>query len=156
MPGMDGVETTTAIRAFNQYIPIIALTANVITGMKEMFLEKGFNDFLAKPIDVSQLDSILANWIKKRKLVLLVDGNPANLRLGISVLEDKYDVITAPSVAKMLKLLENSKPDVILMNEGLRGSASINKEAAVVFITEPFDQSTLIGYIEDKLKGGGE
>ncbi|MCL2044472.1 MAG: ATP-binding protein [Treponema sp.] len=77
MPGMDGIETTLAIRNWEQKqtplvpdprspITIIALTANAVLGMREMFLEKGFNDFLAKPIDVSKLDEILDRWIPEK------------------------------------------------------------------------------------------
>ena len=43
------------------------MTANAVVGMKEMLIEKGFNDFLAKPIDVSKLDAILGRWIPKEK-----------------------------------------------------------------------------------------
>ena len=72
MPEMDGIEATTAIRAWekeslSKQMPIIALTANAVFGMREMFIEKGFNDFLAKPIDVSKLDEMLAKWIPKEK-----------------------------------------------------------------------------------------
>ncbi|GHV72126.1 hypothetical protein AGMMS49928_27880 [Spirochaetia bacterium] len=67
MPGMDGIEATEHIREFNKEIPVIALTANAISGMREMFLEKGFNDYLSKPIDVSKLDDILEKWIPKKK-----------------------------------------------------------------------------------------
>ena len=77
MPEMDGIEVTTAIRAWEneqesntirrKQVPIIALTANVISGMREMFLEKSFNDMLAKPIDISKLDEILVRWIPKEK-----------------------------------------------------------------------------------------
>ncbi|GHV92902.1 hypothetical protein AGMMS50268_34050 [Spirochaetia bacterium] len=71
MPGMDGIEATAAIRAIDKpYIKdmtIIALTANAITGMKEMFLEKGFNDYLSKPIDISKLNGIMTKWIPKEK-----------------------------------------------------------------------------------------
>ena len=56
----------------------------------------------------------------EKKLILLVDDNPANLQLGINVLEEKYDVVTAPSAEKMFKLLENSDPaampDMILLD----------------------------------------
>ncbi|GHU39522.1 hypothetical protein FACS1894190_04580 [Spirochaetia bacterium] len=73
MPGMDGIEATAAIRAmegsYYQELPIIALTANAITGMKEMFLEKGFNDYLSKPIEINKLDGILDKWIPKEKRV---------------------------------------------------------------------------------------
>jgi len=77
MPGMDGIETTAAIRAWEKeiqengklrkQIPIIALTANAVVGMKEMFIENGFNDFISKPIDVSKLDEILNHWIPEEK-----------------------------------------------------------------------------------------
>ena len=148
MPGMDGIETTTAIRTFNQNIPIIALTANVISGMKEMFLEKGFSDFLAKPIDVSKLDEMLVRWIKKKKLVLLVDEKPANLRLGMEALEDKYDIITAPSIEKMHKLLENNKPDIIIINSDMRNATTETGGLPVVFIDTPYDSVTLINCVE--------
>ena len=67
MPDMDGVEATAAIRMRNKDIPIIALTANAVSGMREMFLENGFSDFLAKPIDVANLDEILSRWIPAEK-----------------------------------------------------------------------------------------
>ena len=72
MPEMDGIETTAAIRAWEEereekQIPIIALTANAVSGMREMFIEKGFNDFIAKPIDVSEFDEMLDRWIPKEK-----------------------------------------------------------------------------------------
>jgi len=79
MPEMDGIETTAAIRELEKgseesgkggkQIPIIALTANAVVGMREMFLEKGFNDFLSKPIDVSKLDEILDCWITEKKQI---------------------------------------------------------------------------------------
>ena len=71
MPGMDGLETTAVIRGLEgeyfKTIPIIALTANAVLGMREMFIEEGFNDFLAKPIEVSKLEEILDRWIPKEK-----------------------------------------------------------------------------------------
>jgi CheY-like chemotaxis protein len=69
-PEMDGIETTIAIRALGeeyQKLPIIALTANALSGVKEMFLSKGFSDYLAKPIEISKLDAILVKWIKREK-----------------------------------------------------------------------------------------
>jgi signal transduction histidine kinase/CheY-like chemotaxis protein len=75
MPGIDGIEATIAIRRLEspdqyfQRLPIIALTANAITGIKEMFLENGLSDFLAKPIDTNQLDIILNKWIPAEKKI---------------------------------------------------------------------------------------
>jgi len=52
----------------------------------------------------------------EKKLVLLVDDNPANLRIGKNVLAEKYTVATCPSAEKMLGLLENNTPAVILLD----------------------------------------
>ncbi|MDR1470902.1 MAG: response regulator [Synergistaceae bacterium] len=73
MPGMDGIEATCSIRSleggrFNS-LPIVALTANAVFGMKEMFLENGFNDFLSKPIEIHRLYELMGRWIPKEKRV---------------------------------------------------------------------------------------
>ncbi|MDR1510182.1 MAG: response regulator [Synergistaceae bacterium] len=71
MPGMDGVEATRLIRAMSgercRTMPVVALTANAVTGMREMFLENGFNDFLSKPIETTRLDAVLKKWIPADK-----------------------------------------------------------------------------------------
>jgi CheY-like chemotaxis protein len=71
MPEMNGLEATAAIRAMRgeyfKNIPIIALTANAISGMREMFLQNGFNDYLAKPIEIQKLNEIMDRWIPKEK-----------------------------------------------------------------------------------------
>jgi signal transduction histidine kinase/CheY-like chemotaxis protein len=71
MPEMDGIEATAIIRSLEgerfRTMPIIALTANAVVGMREMFINNGFNDFLSKPIDVSKLDEILDRWIPAEK-----------------------------------------------------------------------------------------
>jgi len=63
MPGMDGIEAAAIIRKHDPNIPIIALTANAIVGMREMFISHGFSDFLSKPIDTHKLNDILERWI---------------------------------------------------------------------------------------------
>jgi signal transduction histidine kinase/CheY-like chemotaxis protein len=71
MPGMDGIEAVKLIRSMDaEYahtLPVVALTANAIVGMREMFLEKGFNDYLSKPISWPKLDAILLKWIPREK-----------------------------------------------------------------------------------------
>jgi CheY-like chemotaxis protein len=69
MPGMDGLEATEEIRKLpeGQNIPIVALTANAVSGVKEMFLAHGMNDFISKPIEVTKLENLLAKWIPKEK-----------------------------------------------------------------------------------------
>ena len=67
MPGMDGVETTRAIREIGtQYaasVPIIALTANVFADKDNIFIDHGFQGYLSKPIDLHRLDEVLRAWL---------------------------------------------------------------------------------------------
>jgi CheY-like chemotaxis protein/anti-sigma regulatory factor (Ser/Thr protein kinase) len=190
MPEMDGIEATTIIRAWEKEqaeinsensskdethrnprkrIPIIALTANAMSGMNELFAGKGFNDFLSKPIDISGLDEMLDKWMPKekkgirdkgsatedleKKLVLLVDDNPAYLRLGKNVLSEKYRVATAPSAAKLFDLLIDNHPAIILLDtdlpemDGFQAlkilkSKPETKEIPVILLSETADSAT--------------
>ena len=92
MPEMDGVETTREIRKmgindpFYKNIPIVALTANAISGTEELLLENGFNDFLTKPIDTIKLNKILENWIPKNKQkITTISGENEKLSASIKV-----------------------------------------------------------------------
>jgi CheY-like chemotaxis protein len=75
MPEMDGMEATQQIRqlglsdSYFSRLPIIALTANAVSGMKEMFLNGGFTDFMSKPIDILELNNVLLKRISKEKHV---------------------------------------------------------------------------------------
>ncbi len=72
MPGMDGVEAAEHIRNFGGWrseVPIVALTANAIEGVREMFISKGFQDFVAKPIEISQLERALKKWIPQEYIM---------------------------------------------------------------------------------------
>jgi len=61
MPGMDGIETMKEIRKDGRYanIPVIVLTANALRGMREYYLEQGFTDFIAKPVDQMALNDVI-------------------------------------------------------------------------------------------------
>ncbi|MCR4739984.1 MAG: response regulator [Lachnospiraceae bacterium] len=69
MPEMDGVDTLHSIRMLPDLkyreVPVVALTANVVSGAREMFFQYGFDDFIAKPIDVSKLERSLRNLLPK-------------------------------------------------------------------------------------------
>jgi PAS domain S-box-containing protein len=72
MPGMDGLDTTRAIRDMGgrfASITIVALSANALSGAREQFLRAGMNDFLAKPIILSELREILEKYLPGEKIV---------------------------------------------------------------------------------------
>src|SRR4029077_6118220 len=67
MPVMDGIEATRILRANPRFatLPIIAMTANALVSDREMCLQAGMNDHIAKPIDPDQLFGVLLRWIKR-------------------------------------------------------------------------------------------
>jgi CheY-like chemotaxis protein len=74
MPEMDGVEIAKRIRArdgeYYKKIPLIALSANAVSGARELFIEAGMNDFISKPIDSGQLNTILAKYLPPEKTTI--------------------------------------------------------------------------------------
>jgi CheY-like chemotaxis protein len=82
----------------------------------------------------------------EKKLIILVDDNPANLRIGKNVLAEKFTVATAPSAAKLFGLLENNRPNLILLDIDMPemdgyGAISVlkskpeTKDIPVIFLT---------------------
>lgn len=65
MPGMDGLEATQIIRSsesdsrINPFIPIIAMTAHAMVGDREVFLGKGMTDYIAKPVEIDDVEKVL-------------------------------------------------------------------------------------------------
>jgi len=72
MPIMDGIEATRCIRDLNSpvaNVPIVALTANAISGNEKMFQEAGFNGFISKPIDENALAEALYEFLPEERIV---------------------------------------------------------------------------------------
>lgn len=74
MPELDGVETLRMLRADesdpNCNTVVIALTANVIAGCREMYLEYGFNDYCSKPIQADKLEALIYRYLPKTLVYL--------------------------------------------------------------------------------------
>jgi len=94
MPGMHGIEAVGRIRemaVLDPYyadVPIVALTADALSGSREMFLENGFNDFLSKPIDTVMLSAILEKWISKGKQKsIAAENNKRTARKNDNIIE---------------------------------------------------------------------
>ena len=79
MPEMNGAEATKIIRGMGINVPIIAFTANAVTGVRESLLEAGMNDFLSKPILKASLIQVLKDWLPAEKLI---DQTPEAVSAG--------------------------------------------------------------------------
>lgn len=72
MPGMDGVETLSHIRKISSHyasVPVVAVSANALTGIHARFVDSGFTDFLPKPIEVDKLEASLKKYLPKNLLI---------------------------------------------------------------------------------------
>jgi CheY-like chemotaxis protein len=67
MPGMDGIETVKAVRAKGYTSPIVALTANAVSGQADKFMANGFDGFISKPIDIRELNASLNKFVRDRQ-----------------------------------------------------------------------------------------
>lgn len=73
MPEMDGIDTLKNIRKLEvnglDTVPIAALTANAVSGAREMFLDAGFDEYLSKPIERDKFEKILRECLPKEKII---------------------------------------------------------------------------------------
>lgn len=102
MPVMDGYQATRVIRQSGKHdeLPIIAMTANAMSGDRERCLEAGMNDHLAKPINPQEVYKTLAKWIEPTGLTL----EP------VEVLEqEEFDVEGFDTPAALLRMAGNVK-----------------------------------------------
>lgn len=68
LPGMDGRATVKVLKAdaSTQPIPVIALTAFAMKGDRESLLAEGFDDYIAKPVDIKELPKVVERYLRER------------------------------------------------------------------------------------------
>jgi CheY-like chemotaxis protein len=126
MPKMDGIETVKIIRELGYKSPIIALTANALTGQAEMFMENGFDGFISKPIDIRQLNVTLNKLVRDRYPPEVVE---AALRQAAYAKPAEAQLLSDPKLFAMFVLdAEKSleRLNAILANE-FRGEDDIRQ-----------------------------
>ncbi len=128
MPELDGVETTRIIRRLHpEYndVPIIALTANAVSGMKDMFLKEGMNDFVSKPIELKTLITKVGQWLPVEKIKKIE-------QYTITSVTSNYEeeiVVGNLDTAAAIKLLGNSKLFWVVLKDYYR---VIEKKSALI------------------------
>jgi CheY-like chemotaxis protein len=139
MPDKDGIETIKEMKECsetpNQKTPVICLTANAVSGMREMYINAGFDDYLTKPIDTARLENMLINYLppdlvhpagdeeeeeKSRPAVmhsiLVVDSDVSFLKNVREWLSDRYNVVVVKSKEQALAYLQKHEAELILMD----------------------------------------
>jgi YesN/AraC family two-component response regulator len=115
MPKMDGIEAVKIIRGMGYTNTIVALTANALIGRAKMFMEKGFDGFISKPIDSRELNQALNDFIRNKKPPEVVEmarqemrSNPAVVsHVSESSEKNVFFVRDAENVVKTLESLSD-------------------------------------------------
>jgi len=115
MPELDGFEATGQIReatsaVLNHQVPIIAMTANAMTGDRERCIRAGMNDYLAKPVKPKDLEQLLDKWLTEQK-----NGQPSASETDAG-LQKQFEIATL-QVFDELELLERLGDNKELMLE---------------------------------------
>ena len=124
MPDMDGIETLGHMREIelNKNTPAIALTANAISGAREMYLESGFEDYLSKPVEGMRLEKMLAYYLPDDKMEM-PDDEVVNYE-DTTTEEESSD---NPNLPDWLNRIEE-----IDTQEGIKNSGSIEGYLSVL------------------------
>ena len=123
MPEMDGIETFHRLKkeVNGQSVPVIALTADVSTGIHQHFLSEGFSDYLSKPVMWEKLEEVLLQWLPA-ELVSMKNGAGEDWNI---------------TEKQLLDLKQKLKKWDIELSEGLRllsGSISQYRKLAELFV----------------------
>jgi signal transduction histidine kinase/CheY-like chemotaxis protein len=126
MPVMDGVEAVRVIREeigtdYARTVPIIALTANALTGNDKMFLSCGFQAFISKPIDIMQLDAVIRQWIYRPSKAKILIEYPSE---GDTASHSSPEGALPPLAGRSAPLSPPKGNIVVPSDESLRDSAS--------------------------------
>ena len=114
MPEMDGIETLERAKNLSDSkckdTPVIALTANAISGVREMFISKGFTDYLSKPVAGKDLERMLQKYLPQDKIIS-VDDEPEEIA---EVVEEKISEPVEVAEEKISEPAEVENIDVKL------------------------------------------
>ena len=138
MPDMDGMETLRYIRESgkNTDTPVVALTANAISGARKMYLNAGFTDYLSKPVDGGRLERMLKSLIPEDKIehtddramgmvkkekqknarILVVDDDEIVCGLVKSIMEPNFEVKECFLGADARNVAREYQPDLIMLD----------------------------------------
>ena len=101
MPDLNGIDTMLMIREMGYTQPIVALTANALIGQAEMFISKGFDGFISKPIQTGHLNSILLKHIRDKQTPEVIEAAKAQVK------ETEKNIHNFQDDAELLKKLRH-------------------------------------------------
>jgi len=134
MPKLRGPQVLNKLKENSSFnTPVIALTANAINGIKEQYIDMGFNDYLAKPMDKYDLHEILNRFLNNKvlkeekveqkmvdtnnKKILIVDDNKLNIKIATHAMKDyNFNIEEAYSGKECIEKVKTNTYDLIFMD----------------------------------------
>jgi len=174
MPDKDGIETIKEMKACmdtpNKETPVICLTANAVSGMRKMYIEAGFNDYLTKPIDTGRLEKMLLKYLphnvveavaedktsltpENRHSILVINEDVNILRRLKEWLSDSYDVTVVKSKEQATAYLKNHEPELILAGNESSFENEKYKSKIIRFDSGETDQGGVVSLAADFFEG---
>ena len=136
MPEMDGIETLERAKVLPDSqckdTPIIALTANAISGVREMFISKGFTDYLSKPVDSKELERMLQKYLPPEK-VLSADEETEDKTEDLGNSEPEVEVASVEETSEKISETAAENIDVDLGMQYCGGMEEMYKEFIKMF-----------------------
>lgn len=124
MPKMDGTETLHAMEELSDNqckgVPVIALTANAVSGSRERYLKEGFTDYLSKPIDSIRLEEMIKTYLPEGVVIEETDERYAKMTEKEEALQVDESIVS-----------KEDKPTVQAAVSPLKGITSIDYNAAI-------------------------
>ncbi|MBR4618574.1 MAG: response regulator [Bacilli bacterium] len=147
MPKMRGTEVFAKLKQIPNFkTPVIILTANALSGMREAYINQGFNDYLAKPIEKAELDRVLKTYLNtnsqtkettdlskeevevlenddtekednKQTRIMVVDDNKLNIKITLNLMKNcGYIIDEATTGRECIDKAKENKYDLIFMD----------------------------------------
>ena len=177
MPDKDGIETIKEMKECtdtpNKKTPVICLTANAVSGMREMYINAGFDDYLTKPIDTDRLESMLLTYLppdlvekvqdeeKEEKNepeiihnILIVNEDIELLKKVREWLADCYNVVVVKSEEQALAYLKKHETELIILDYDSPEQNSYDKEKLIRAHFKEISKDEIISQINEFFEEG--
>jgi CheY-like chemotaxis protein len=150
MPKMNGLEAVKLIRDMDYDNPILALTANAVTGSKEMFIKNGFDGYISKPIDIREMNSWLNRLVRDKQLPEVVEEARKLMLRENAVSEPAKDLTPDSNLAAAVA--QDIQTTMYIVEDALLSINSTGKTDLTLFTTTVHGmKSALLNIGEAKL-----
>ena len=142
MPEMDGIETLHEIRKLehfpNEETPIIVLTANALSGARELYLKEGFTDFLTKPIDADLLEQMILSYLPE-ELVQITEQTEGSHQQENETVDSEKRKLNYQTVVHALKI-SSKMVEADILSEIAKDAEEAAKNQGKTYIRENYEE----------------